>query len=127
MLELCAGTGKHRVELKIWDTGNGWVGSLVGGEAPHVGGVVLAAPRPSLTGQGASCDLWLIPVPGHLDNDVAAPLAKELCSRLGVPVSLAAGIHIDRAGAEDIAQIRANCEAVGREFFVRLQMEADGS
>ncbi len=119
-----AGTGKHLVELRIWDTGNGRVGSLTGGEAPHVGGVVLAVPRPSLTGQGASCDIWLIPVPGHLDNDVAAPLAKELCKRLGVPVSLTSGIHVDDATPEDIALIKANCEAVSKELFARLNGKA---
>ena len=49
------------------DTGNGICLCLTGGEAPHVGGVVLAAPRPSLTGQGNSCDLWTATVPGHKD------------------------------------------------------------
>ncbi len=126
-MELRAGTGKHQVELKIWDTGNGWVGSLTGGETPHVGGVVLAVPRPSLTGQGASCDIWLIPVPGHLDNDVAAPLAKELCKRLGVPISLTSGIHVDHATLEDIALIKDNCDRVRKKLFSRLKTEASGA
>jgi hypothetical protein len=46
--ELSKGTGRHKVLLRLWDTSAGWVGSLTGGEAPHVGGVVLAVPRASM-------------------------------------------------------------------------------
>ena len=61
------GQGRTQVRLEALDTGNGICLCLTGGEAPHVGGVVLAAPRPSLTGQGNSCDLWTATVPGHKD------------------------------------------------------------
>ena len=115
-----AGDGKHRVTLRMRNTGSGWLGSLTGGETPHVGGVVLAVPRPSLTGKGTSCDVWNIPVPGHLDNEVAAPLAKEFCMALGVPVSMTAGLHIASAGTEDIALLAAHCQEVGRLFLAGL-------
>jgi hypothetical protein len=119
--EIRAGNGKHQVLLRLWDTGGGWTGSLTGGETPHVGGVVLAVPRSSLTGRGRSCDLWAVPVPGHLDNDVAVPLAKRLCVETGLPVSLTSGIHVDAATAEDIALLSANCEEAGRSFFASLE------
>lgn len=126
MYEVRKGEGKHQVLLRMWDTSNGWVGSLTGGEAPHVGGVVLSIPRPSLTGRNKnSCDQWLIPVPGHKDLDVAAPLAKQICCHLYVSVSLTAGIHIENATKEDIAQIEANCLEAGREFL-RLKVQDKG-
>jgi hypothetical protein len=125
MYEISKGEGKYQVLLRLWDTSNGLVGSLTGGEAPHVGGVVLAVPRPSLAGSGISCDQWLIPVPGHKDLEVAAPLAKQICSYMCVSVSLTAGIHIDRATTEDIVKIKANCLEVGREFL-RLQAQKKG-
>lgn len=125
MYEISRGEGKHHVLLRLWDTSNGWVGSLTGGEAPHVGGVVLTVPRSSLTGSGNSCDQWLIPVPGHKDLDVAAPLAKQICNHLCVSVSLTAGIHIENATTDDIAKIEANCLEVGREFL-RLQAKSKG-
>lgn len=119
MLEIGKGSGKHAVLLQMWDTAHGWAGSLTGGELPHVGGVVLAAPRPSLTGQGQSCDLWISTVPGHKDVDVAVPLARLFCARLGVPVSLTAGLHIDDATAEDIALLSRHCEEAGAAFLAQ--------
>jgi hypothetical protein len=116
MVESSAGEGRHRVCLALWNTGNGWIGSVTGGDAPHVGGVVLAVPRPSLTGGGQSCDLWAIPVPGHLDHEVASSMARELCVRLGAAVSLTAGIHIEQASPEDIRQIRENCATALDQF-----------
>ena len=123
MYEISAGEGKHRVWLKLWDTGQGWTGSLTGGETPHVGGIVLAVPRASLTGCGLSCDIWAVPAPGHLDHEAAVPIAKQLCVRLEVTVALAAGIHIERAAAWDIAQVRENCEAALAEFWRSLKQE----
>jgi len=121
--EVSAGEGKYQILLRLWDTTAGWIGSLTGGEQPHVGGVVLAVPRPSLTGSGQSCDIWAITAPGHLDNEVAAPLAKQLCAKFGVAVSLTSGIHIEQADAEDIAQIRENCAEALAKFFAHPRLE----
>ena len=120
---LSKGMGRHQVLLRLWSTSTsaGWVGSLTGGEVPHVGGMVLAVPRASLSGRGRSCDMWLIPVPGHLDHEVAAPLARRLCVQLDEPISLTAGIHVEGATNEDIDLIRKNCEAVWQDFLSRLQ------
>ena len=81
------GQGRTQVRLEALDTGNGICLCLTGGEAPHVGGVVLAAPRPSLTGQGNSCDLWTATVPGHKDVYLAQKAAGKLCTELQVNVS----------------------------------------
>jgi len=121
LYEIYVGDGNYQVCLRLWETANGWIGSLTGGEESHVGGVVLAVPRPSLTGSGRSCDIWSIPVPGHLDNEVALPLAKQICVTKGVAVSLTSGIHIDNATATDIALIRKNCENAAAQFFDCLE------
>jgi hypothetical protein len=115
--EIFVGEGIHRVELFFRDTGAGWVGSLTGGESSHVGGIVLAVPRSSLTGSGRSCDMWIVPVPGHLDNKVAEPIAREICLETGVAVSLTAGIHIHAASREDISTVTKNCEKACRIFL----------
>lgn len=120
MLEFTAGNGRTKVVLKLENTGRGWYGSLTGGESPHVGGVVLAIPRRSLTGEGSSADLYLTPVPGHKDLEAAAPLAKSLAGRLGTPVSLTAGIHVDDASGEIIGEILNNCSQVLALFFETL-------
>jgi len=111
--EVTRGAPPHTVVFRAWDTSNGVVGCITGGESPHVGGVVLAVPRASLTGEGVSCDCWLSPVPGHKDLDIAVPIAKLICISMGVPVTITAGIHIDGATGDDIAEISINCKAAG--------------
>ena len=46
-------------------------------------------------GEGLSCDLYITPVPGHKDTDVAVLVAAYLCKKFSVPVSVAAGMHSD--------------------------------
>jgi hypothetical protein len=117
MYEASKGNGRYEISLRLWDTGNGWTGSLTGGESPHVGSVVLANPRSSLTGQGLSCDIWSIPLPGHLDYEVAVPLVKRFCSLFALPLALTVGIHIDDASEDEIENIRLNCEEIWNEFL----------
>jgi len=99
------------------NSGKGWCGLLTGGEEPHIGGLVMAVPRPSLTGEGMSCDVWINPVPGHKDTEVAVPLAKALCLHFNAVVTISAGIHVDAATVEDIRLISDNCRAAGEIFL----------
>jgi hypothetical protein len=119
-LQVSAGKGRQSVLLRLTLTAGGIAAQLFGGELFHVGGVVLAVPRPSLTGQGASCDVWSIPAPGHLDHEAAAPLAKRLCEYTGMNVSLTAGIHLDGASSEDIKALTANCHAALEQLLLKL-------
>ncbi|WP_449315018.1 prenylated flavin chaperone LpdD [Rubneribacter sp.] len=120
-VEVHAGQGRFKVRLLLEDTGRGWVGSLTGGESPHVGGVVLAVPRPSLADVGkASCDVYSVPVPGHLDNEVGLPMARALCRAVGEPVALGCGIHIEHADPADLQEIRDNCLVAQENFIERV-------
>jgi len=112
MQEFTAGDGRYQVTLKLEETGKGLVGFLYGGDLPHVGGVVLANPRESLTGEGQSCDVWTLHLPGHLDHVVAESMAKKLCTAFQVPLSLTAGIHLDDATPEELDILTKNCEAL---------------
>lgn len=47
-------------------------------------------------------------VPGHKDAEAAA-VARRLCIATGEPVSVAAGIHVDDAGPEQIEVLMQNC------------------
>ena len=113
------GQGRTQVRLEALDTGNGICLCLTGGEAPHVGGVVLAAPRPSLTGQGNSCDLWTATVPGHKDVYLAQKAAGKLCTELQVNVSATVGIHIDGAQEQELEIIGEKMEEIGEEMVRR--------
>jgi hypothetical protein len=114
MPEISEGTGRYRVTLAYFFTERGLIAHLLGGEKPHVGGVVLSSPRQSLTGSGVGCDSWVIPLPGHKDTVVGRKLAEALCAYLNQPVSLTAGIHIDNATDGDIAEISRNCDEILR-------------
>ncbi|MDQ7094949.1 hypothetical protein REC12_15235 [Desulfosporosinus sp. PR] len=109
------GEGRCQVVLTLIDTGNGVQGLLTGGEKPHVGGTVLALPRPSLRGEGWSTDVYVTPVPGHKDVDVAHTVAELLAKSLLVPVTITAGIHSDHLNAKELGGIIANCNLVSQE------------
>lgn len=115
------GEGRRTVELVVVDTGDGLVGILTGGEHRHVGGVVLASPRTSLTGSGQpSCDTYIVPVCGHLDVEVAREVAITLCANSGVAVTVTAGIHIDDATSEDLREIRESCRQLAEDCMKQL-------
>jgi hypothetical protein len=118
-----AGQGAHGVTLRMWDTSRGWTGSLTGGHSPHVGGVVLATPRPRSSGGGLTCDLYVIPVHGHKDTEGGAALAKRICVNLNVPIVLTCGIHMDHASKDDIGLILANCDKVVQQFLDGIAKE----
>ncbi len=127
-VRIVKGQGRTRVRLEALDTGNGICLCLTGGEAPHVGGVVLASPRPSLTGSGNSCDLWTATVPGHKDVYLAGKAAGRLCKALEVNVSVTVGIHIDGAREQELKQIEGNAMEALEEYIaaVKAGRETDG-
>ena len=121
MWEFTSGEGRHQVALRIEETQQGLIGYLYGGDLPHVGAVVLANPRPSLSGEGQSCDVWSLHLPGHLDHFVAEPVAKKLCTTFQIPVSLTSGIHLDNATQQEIEAITLSCdELASQALSIRL-------
>lgn len=83
--------------------------TINGGDEPHVGCVVLAVPRPSLTGQGISATVSVINRTGHMDDAIACAVAKQITSARNCAVACSCGIHINQASADAITQI---CDAV---------------
>ncbi len=116
--EIGAGSGKHRVWLFATVTARGILASLVGGEEPHLGGVVLSIPRPSLANpEVVSCTTSVVPLVGHKDDEAARPLAEMLARKTNLPVSVAAGLHIDNASVEDIRELMKNSLECGRKLL----------
>lgn len=111
-----AGTGRYRVELAAVFTGDGITAQLTGGEAPHVGGVVMCVPRPSLTGAGTGCDTYVLPVPGHKDTEAAQPVAELLCRGTGRVTVVVAGVHIENARQDELKILLENCLEAGRRL-----------
>ena len=86
---------------------------LTGGEKPHVGSVVLAVPRPSLTGDGTdSCTSSVLNCTGHKDEVLCRMVAEELCTRTGRTVVCTGGVHMDRATGEQISAVVEGTKAL---------------
>ncbi|ATW27263.1 hypothetical protein [Candidatus Formimonas warabiya] len=109
-----AGEENHKVILSVSLTEQGISTLLTGGDRPHVGGMVLAVPRTSLTGSGISSDVWIVPVPGHKDVTAAEQVATVICRETGEVVAVTAGIHIDGATGKDLELILKNVQEGAR-------------
>lgn len=119
--EINNGSGKHKVYLFATVTTGGIMANLVGGDRPHLGAVVLAVPRRSQDCPDVvSCTSSIIPLIGHKDDEAAKPLAEMLAKETDLPVSIAAGIHIDNANADDIEIIKKNCLYCGSILIRRI-------
>jgi len=115
------GEGRCQISLILQDTGDGLNALLIGGEKPHVGGVVLALPRPSLRGEGWSADVYITPVPGHKDVEVAKTLGASLARELQCTVVVTAGIHSDNLRPEELSQIIGHCEKLTQAALAALK------
>ena len=81
--------GKHCLYCDLTVMGNDFTLSVYGGDAPHVGSVVMSTARPSLTGKG-----------------------------LGVTSSvLNGGIHIDNITEEQLAQVQIAAEKILKQLL----------
>ena len=119
MLSVSVGSGKFKIKLDIHTTkGNGLSGFLSGGELPHLGGTVLVTPGILLHGEVlSSCDEWLVTVPGHKDTGIAQLVAKKICIAAKEPVSISAGVHVDKANHDDIKILWDNCSFAADLFI----------
>lgn len=112
MDSVTVGKDSYQVTLNIQDTnGQGLAGFLFGGSTPHLGCSVVAVPSKRLYDEGITCDISQICLPGHKDVYAACAVAKILALKLNQPVCIAAGIHIDGAGKEDIDLLMNNAKA----------------
>ena len=67
-------------------------------------------PRESLRGDGEpSASASVLCVTGHKEDELARDTALRFAARMGCRVLVSAGLHIDRAGENDIALLLGNC------------------
>lgn len=115
MEKIMVGEGSLEVSLTVEDTGGrGLCAFLLGGDAPHVGGVVLGVPQERLWQDGLTCDISQICLPAHKDVIAGAEVAKILAIGSGQPVSVTCGVHVDNAGPEEIGLLLENCKQAAR-------------
>lgn len=105
----------------------GWIGKdillcLEGGTRPHIGCVVQAVPRPSLTGDGSSSSTAsVLNITGHKDEFLCRKLAEQISSRMNVVTVCTGGFHIDGMKRELIKEIIEVTEKIGEEIIQELK------
>ncbi|WP_031515783.1 hypothetical protein [Desulfofalx alkaliphila] len=110
-IQIRVGDGKHRVSLMATLTDDGVAVQIFGGEKPHVGAVVMTLPRPSLAQKDVvSCNSFVLPRINHKEDDLARLMAEKIAKQWNEAVVVVAGLHIDKATAEDINKLVANTE-----------------
>ncbi len=125
-VEACAGTGRHVVRAAATVTPDGVIVELLGGERPHVGAVALGMPRPSLEDPSrVSSNVAVVPVLGHKDDEVARPAAARAAQELNRIVVVVAGLHVDRAGPDDIKLLVKNA-GTALDRLIELVRQASG-
>ena len=123
MKSFTVGSGIYRVSLSYVATrGNGLSVTLLGCNAPHIGGVAVAVPQTKIGGEGLTCDISQICLPGHKDVYAAAQVAKIIALGTNEAVSVSAGLHIDNATKDDIEQLMKNACVAAELFLQRYQL-----
>ncbi|GAB6194497.1 prenylated flavin chaperone LpdD [Desulfocastanea catecholica] len=80
--------------------------SIFGGEKGHIGAVALAQPRSSLANPAmTSASTSVITLCGHKEDRLACEMAEKAAIAVKGVVSVACGIHVDGASAEQINSI----------------------
>ncbi len=100
------GSGRMILEVAVENSGDGLVVTVFGGDRPHVGTVILAQPRPSLSRPGErSATSTCLPLLGHQEEALARPVAETLARELGVPVVVVAGVHLERPSPAELGAV----------------------
>lgn len=119
-LSLKTGEGKYEVHLNAVFMGRDVAVTISGGETPHIGAVSVAIPRKSLKGDGSdSASVSVICIPGHKEDELVQSTAKRLSTMWGCHVTVAAGLHIDRATQSDIDILNRNIETLIVELIAK--------
>ena len=90
--------------------------TLSGGEKPHIGCIVQAVPRPSLSGDGTiSVTSSVINLTGHKDEFLCRRLAENRCRETGKVVVCTGGVHMDHITGEQIEELLKNIDRMMTE------------
>jgi hypothetical protein len=104
-----------------------WIGDdllawIWGGEAPHIGAVAMAQPRPSLTDPAVtSSTASVFTYVGHKEDMLAKETAEALATALETKVVVTAGIHWDHLPAEAIETVMTNSRKLVRLLLEELR------
>jgi len=101
--------GEYDAEVYIRLIGQNLLVAIWGGDAPHIGAVSVAQPRPSLKDtKTTSATASVICLLGHKEDEVAKAASEVLAAALNAQVVVVAGIHWDNIDEEGIQKLIRN-------------------
>lgn len=106
------------ITVEMVQLGEDWLLTLSGGEKPHIGCVVMAVPRPSLTGSGqVSATSSVVNLTGHKDEELCRLLAERTAKEKNAVTVCTGGFHMDRISREQIAEVMEAVREIGTELL----------
>ncbi|MCB2189505.1 MAG: hypothetical protein KQJ78_24060 [Deltaproteobacteria bacterium] len=115
MLQVTSDGPSHNLTAQCLWAGPDLLVLVTAGDAPHLGAVAAATPRPSLADPArTSATASVLTYLGHKEDALAKELAEHLAARLGVKVVVAAGAHWDGLDQAGIAQVGQNSRRLGQ-------------
>lgn len=110
------------IRISAGRIGNDILICLEGGTKPHIGCVVQAVPRPSLTGDGSgSATASVLNLTGHKDEYICRKLAEKICSKMGIVTVCTGGFHLDGIVKEQIKEVMEVAEQMSEEVLQELE------
>ena len=111
------------LEVSIGMIGEDILVCVEGGDRPHIGCVVQAVPRLSLTGDGSgSATASVLNLTGHKDEYLCRKLAEKICSTFGTTTVCTGGFHIDGMSKEQIKKVMKVNEEITEEMVQGLEV-----
>jgi hypothetical protein len=112
----------HNIEAEAVWIGPDLLVYIWGGEAPHIGAVAMAQPRPSLadpkvTSSTASVFTYV----GHKEDALAKWAAEKISAALKAKVVVTAGIHWDGLDQAGIKTVLSNSEQLVQQLIDQLK------
>lgn len=93
-----------------------------GGEKPHLGSVVQAVPRLSLSGNGTvSCTSSVLNLTGHKDEALCRGLAENVCCRFGKVTVCTGGFHVDGITEEQLLEVQEALKKLESQVIEELE------
>lgn len=113
------------LEISAGRAGEDLLLCVQGGEQPHLGSVVQAVPRPSLSGDGSvSCTSSVLNLTGHKDEALCRRLAEKICCYFGKVTVCTGGFHVDGITGEQLQELQGALEKLECQVVTELENTA---
>ena len=117
-----SGAHPYKLSAEIKFIGTDLLVVVSGGDAPHIGSVAVALPRPSLHKRRImSATSSVYNLPGHKDQVIAQRVSEALASKLDCTVVVTAGFHRDGISREGIKRVVENADKLAQKIHAALK------